>query len=372
MLKFYRGNVEIIRSGGYTIILNSYLSMKLEKKTFPSPKGEISWVTITNDHGMEVTLSSVGAGIVSVKIPQAAGKKLDVVLGYDNPEAYFADGPCAGKTPGRFANRIADGKITVNGKLYQLPVNNGPNHLHGGPDGFQNQVWHTVTEGDNKVVFTLESPDGDAGYPGNLKVMAVYTVGNDNSIQIDYFATTDAPTVVNLTNHTYFNLDGHDAGSCLGQTLQLNCSKMLAINDVQIPTGELLEVAGTPFDFTTPHKIGERIADDNHSLRVCRGYDHCWMVDGFDGSLRTLGTLKAAQSERSVTIKTDQPGAQVYTGNWLDDSPVGKGGYKYHDYDAVAIECQGAPDAPNHPNLPSQQLNPGEEYRRRIRFEFSF
>ena len=147
---------------------------------------------------------------------------------------------------------------------------------------------------------------------------------------------------------------------------------MLAINDVQIPTGELLEVAGTPFDFTTPHKIGERIADDNHSLRVCRGYDHCWMVDGFDGSLRTLGTLKAAQSEHSVTIKTDQPGAQVYTGNWLDDSPVGKGGYKYHDYDAVAIECQGAPDAPNHPNLPSQQLNPGEEYRRRIRFEFSF
>ena len=131
--------------------------MKLEKKTFPSPKGEISWVTITNDHGMEVTLSSVGAGIVSVKIPQADGKKLDVVLGYDNPEAYFADGPCAGKTPGRFANRIADGKITVNGKLYQLPVNNGPNHLHGGPDGFQNQVWHTVTEGDNKVVFTLES-----------------------------------------------------------------------------------------------------------------------------------------------------------------------------------------------------------------------
>ena len=345
--------------------------MKLEKKTFPSEKGEITWVKITNDNAMEVVLTSVGAGIVSVKLPDGDGKLVDVVLGYDDPTAYFADGPCAGKTPGRFANRIAKGEITVDGKKYHLPINNGPNHLHGGPDGFQNHIWHCVTEGDNKVVFTLDSPDGDAGYPGNLKAMVVYTVGNDDSIQIDYYATTDAETVVNLTNHTYFNLDGHNAGTCLGQTLQMNCSTMLAIDDTQIPTGEIISVKNTPFDFTEPHTIGERINADDHSLKICKGYDHCWMIDGYDGTLRTLGTLKAAKSDLKLTIKTNQPGAQVYTGNWLDGCPTGKDRYTYKDYDAVAIECQGAPDAPNHPNLPSQFLRPGEEYHRVIRFEFS-
>ena len=345
--------------------------MKLEKTTFPSEKGEITWATITNDNGMVVVLTSVGAGIVAVKLPQSDGTLLDVVLGYDDPTAYFADGPCAGKTPGRFANRIAKGEITIDGKVYHLPINNGPNHLHGGPDGFQNHIWNCIAEGDNKVVFTLDSPDGDAGYPGNMKAMVVYTVGNDDSIQIDYYATTDAPTVVNLTNHSYFNLDGHNSGSCLGQTLQMNCSKMLAIDDTQIPTGEIVSVEGTPFDFITPHTIGERINDDDHTLKVCKGYDQCWMIDGFDGKLRELGTLSAVNSGIKLTIKTDQPGAQVYTGNWLDGCPTGKGGYTYSDYDAVAIECQGAPDAPNHVNLPSQELRPGEEYHRTIRFEFS-
>lgn len=345
--------------------------MKLETKTFPSPKGEITWVTITNERGMQVVLSSVGAGIVAVKLPQKDGKLLDVVIGYDDPTAYFGDGPCAGKTPGRYANRIANGKICIEGKEYQLPINNGPNHLHGGPDGFQNRIWNCVPEGDNKVVFTLDSPDNDAGYPGNLRAMVVYTICNDNAIQIDYYATTTDTTVVNLTNHSYFNLDGHDSGSCLGQTLQMNCSGILDIDDTQIPTGKVNDVKNSPFDFTTPHAIGERIGEDEHSLKVCKGYDHCWMIDGYDGTLRELGKLKAANSDLTLTIFTDQPGAQVYTGNWLEGCPKGKDGCTYHDYDAVAIECQGAPDAPNHENLPSQELHPGEEYHRTIRFQFS-
>jgi len=345
--------------------------MKLETETFPSSKGEITWVTITNDYGAQVVLSSLGAGIVAVRLNNADGSLSDVVIGYDNPEAYLGDGPCAGKTPGRYANRIAKGRFTLDGKTYELPINNGPNHLHGGPDGYQNRIWECAVDGDNKVVFTLESADGDAGYPGNLKVKTVYTFGNDNALTIGYEAETDSPTVLNLTNHAYFNLDGHDSGSCLGHTLQMNCSKWLPTDETLIPTGEIATVVGTPMDFIVPHTLGERINEEFDALKFGKGYDNCWLVDDFDGSLKTVAILKAAKSGRMLTVKTDQPAAQVYTGNWLDGCPTGKGGYVYKDYDAVAIECQGCPDAPNHPNLPAQILSPGEIYRRTIVFAFS-
>ena len=345
--------------------------MKLETKKHPSGKGEITWVTITNDNGAEVVLSSLGAAIVAVRLPDGAGKLVDVVIGYDTPEAYFGDGPCAGKTPGRYANRIAKGRFELDGCAYELPVNNGPNHLHGGPDGFQNRIWHCAVEGDNIVRFSLDSPDGDAGYPGALKATVTYTFGNDNALVIAYEAETDAPTVVNLTNHAYFNLDGHNAGSCLDHTLQLNCSKWLPTDDTLIPTGEIAPVCGTPMDFTSPRKIGERIHEEFDALKFGKGYDNCWLVDGYDGTLKTVATLRSEKSGRTLTVKTDQPAAQVYTGNWLDGCPEGKGGYTYKDYDAVAIECQGCPDAPNHPGLPPQVLRPGETYRRTIVFAFS-
>ena len=345
--------------------------MKLETKKFPSPKGEITWITITNNKGAQVVLSSLGAGIVAVRLPEADGKLTDVVLGYDDPEAYFGDGPCAGKTPGRYANRIANGHFSLDGKVYDLPVNNGPNHLHGGPDGYQNRIWNCSTEGDNRVVFTLDSADGDAGYPGNLHASVTYTFDDDNALAIGYEAQADAPTVVNFTNHAYFNLDGHDAGSCLGQTLKMNCSRWLPTDDTLIPTGEIAPVAGTPMDFTSPHTLGERIKDDFAALKYGKGYDNCWMVDDYDGSMKVVAELEAVNSGRKLVVSTDQPAAQVYTGNWLDGCPTGKGGYTYKDYDAVAIECQGCPDAPNHENFPSQVLRPGETYRRNIVFKFS-
>lgn len=344
--------------------------MKLTTEKLPSPIGEVTWVKITADNGAVIVLSSLGAGIVAVKLPDANGKLTDVVLGYPDAVSYIGDGPCAGKTPGRYANRIAKGHFTLDGHEYTLPINNGPNSLHGGPDGFMNRIWNTTVDGDNRVVFTLDSPDGDAGYPGNLKAMTVYTIGMDGSVQIDYYATTDKATVINLTNHTYFNLDGHNTGSCLDHELKMACSKWLPTDDTLIPSGEIASVKGTPMDFTQDHKLGERIKEKFDALIFGKGYDNCWMVDDWDGSLKEVATLKAPKSGRKLTVKTTQPAAQVYTGNWLDGCPTGKDGYTYKDYDAVAIECQGCPDAPNHSNFPCQVLLPGQEYHQTIKFEF--
>jgi len=345
--------------------------MKLEKQVFNSPKGEITWVTLTNANGAQVVLSSLGAGIVAVRLPDADGKMTDVVIGYDNPEAYFADGPCSGKTPGRYANRIAAGHFTLDGTEYTLPVNNGPNHLHGGPDGFQNRIWNCETTPSDEVVFTLESAAGDAGYPGTLKATVTYKWDDNNALRIDYAAITDSPTVVNLTNHAYFNLDGHSSGSCLKHSLKLACSRWLPTDDTLIPTGEIADVKDTPMDFTVAHPIADHIHDDFAALKYGKGYDNCWLADKFDGEVHEIAILEAAESGRRLTVRTNQPAVQVYTGNWLDGCPEGKGGYRYNDYDAVAIECQGCPDAPNHPDFPSQRLNPGDTYRRTIIFEFA-
>ncbi len=344
--------------------------MKTEIKKFDTRFGEITWITITNDRGARVTLSTLGAGIVAVELPEPDGSLTDVVLGYDAPESYMADGPCAGKTPGRYANRIARGNFSLDGNTYHLPINNGPNHLHGGPDGFQNRIWNYHLEGDNKVVMQLISHEGDAGYPGEVKASVEYTFTNENELKIAYSATTDAPTVINLTNHAYFNLNGHNTGSALAHTLKLNASRWLPTDDTLIPTGEIAEVTDTPMDFTTPTEIGSRIKEDFPALKYGKGYDNCWMIDGYDGQLHEVAILKADKSDHTLTVYTDQPAVQVYTGNWVSDSPEGKGGYRYRDYDAVAIECQGCPDAPNQPALPSQVLRPGETYSRHIIFKF--
>ena len=344
--------------------------MIIEKQIFPSPKGEITWFTLTNGKGAEVVLSSLGAGVVSIRLPEADGRFTDVVIGYDTPEAYFADGPCSGKTPGRYANRIANGRFSLDGKEYDLPINNGPNHLHGGPDGFQNRIWNCRKIGENKVEFKLHSPDGDSGYPGALDATVVYTWDDDNTLSIDYSATCDAPTYVNLTNHTYFNLNGHDSGSVLGHMLKMNCLEYLPTDKTQIPLGLPASVAGTPMDFTSGAKIGASINDDFEALKIGKGYDQCDRVDGYDGTLREVAVLSSEESGHKVTVLSDQPCAQVYTGNWLEGCPTGKGGYAYKDYDAVAIECQGAPNAPNNIHMPSSRLDPGEKYERTIKFRF--
>ena len=315
-------------------------------------------------------LTERGAGIVSIVVPDRNGVMGDVVLGYRNEESYLADGPCSGKIPGRFANRIDGGRFTLDGKEYLLVKNHPDYQLHGGPDGFSNRLWKASQISDTEVVLTLDSPDGDQGYPGNMHVEATYTWGEDNSLTLSIKATTDAPTILNLTNHTYWNLDGEDSGSIFNHVLRINASRWLATSEALIPTGELAPVEDTPMDFRTAKPIGRDIKADFPALKYGKGYDNCWVLDGAPG-LKLAAELSSAASGRRLEIWTDQPAAQVYTGNWLDGSPLSKSGRPYRDYDGVAIECQGFPDAPNHPDFPSCVLRPGETYTRTIIFKLS-
>ena len=339
--------------------------------TFETERGEITTYELINASGASVKLSSLGAGVLEIKVPDRDGNLADVVLGYKDVKDYFYDGPCAGKVPGRYANRICKGHLDIDGKVYQLNINNGPNHLHGGPENFSNKIWDCEMDGDT-VVFSLESPDGDENYPGNLTARIAYTWNDDNVLKIELGAVTDAPTVVNLTNHTYFNMAGEDKeGTALNQVLQLNCSRYLPTDDSLIPSGEMAPVEGTPMDFTQPKAAGKDIKQDFPALNYGKGYDNCWVIDGYeDGDVHLAAVLCDETSGRVVEISTDQPGVQVYTGNWLEGCPESKSGKQYHDYDGVAIECQGMPDAPNHDNFPSQLLRPDEEYRRIILFNF--
>lgn len=346
-----------------------------EIKTTDQPRKGIETIKLTNASGASVTLCNVGAALVAACVPDRDGKLADVVLGYPEPGSYFADGPCAGKVPGRFANRIAKGDLNVGGKHYQLTINNGPNALHGGPEGFQNQVWEaeTVTgEHSATVTFTYVAKDGEEHYPGELTAKAIYTWDDDNVLTLKLEATTDAETVVNLTNHAYFNLAGESSGSVLDQLLQLNASRFLLTDKDLIPTGELAPVADTPMDFTKPHAIGRDIKADFEPLRFGKGYDHCFVIDNWaPGKEQTAAVLEDPASGRVLEVTSDQPGIQVYTGNWLAGCPVGKSGRGYEDYDGVALECQGFPDSPHHPHFPQAWLKPGEKYERVIRFKFS-
>ena len=347
--------------------------MKINKEIWgKTPCGEeILLYTIQNEKGAFVRLSSVGAGIVSIVVPDKDGKLADVVLGYPDPMSYFADGPCAGKCPGRFANRIALGKFTLNGVEYTLPINNGPNHLHGGPAGFQNKVWESRIEGD-AVEFMYFSEDGEAGYPGNLKVVARYEWSEDNALKLFLTARTDKDTVVNLTNHAYFNLNGEGNGDILSHELKLNASVYLPTDDTLIPVGEPDPVAGTPMDFQEFKKIGAEIKEDFPALNYGKGYDNCWIIDGYEpGQLQAAAKLYAPESGRLLEVFTTQPAVQIYTGNWLAGSPVAKCGRSYFDYEGVAIECQHCPDSPNKPDYPTTVLKPGEDYEEAIIWQFS-
>lgn len=333
-------------------------------------KKEGYYYTLTNAKGASVTLSEIGAGIVSIVVPDKDGHLADVVLGYEKPESYFDDSPFLGKCPGRFANRIAAGKFTLNGKEYNLPINCGPNHLHGGPEGFSVKVWESRVEGD-AVEFMYFSEDGEQGYPGNLKVVAHYEWSEDNELKLSFTAECDADTFVNLTNHVYFNLNGEGNGNILGHMLKLNCSEYLPTDDTQIPLGDSEPVAGTPMDFINPKPIGRDIRADFEPLKIGSGYDHCWVIDGAEkGHLQAAAKLWSEESGRMVEIFTTQPGLQVYTGNWLAGCPTGKNGHIYNNNDGVALECQHFPDSPNKPEYPSTLLRPGEVFEEAIIFAF--
>lgn len=346
--------------------------MKITKKTAPSSAGEITLFTITNDKGASVVLSNLGAGIVEVNVPDKDGKIANVALSYADPAEYMADGPCLGKVPGRYANRIDKGHLEIDGNTYQLTINNGPNALHGGPTGFQNRIWEAEELPDG-VKFTYNAADGEEQYPGDLTAVAEYRWSDDDVLTLILSATTDKATVVNLTNHAYFNLEGADAGSVLSHKMKINAERWLPTTDSQIPTGELAEVASTPMDFREAKEIGKDIKADFEALKIGKGYDHCWVLDGYKKGEMNEGAvvLEAPESGRVLTVSTTQPGVQIYTGNWLAGSPLNASGKSYEDYDGVAIEMQGFPDAPNKPGFPSQLLRPGEEYKEVIRFAFT-
>ena len=299
---------------------------------------------LTNARGASVELCNIGASVRSIVVPDRDGNMADVALGYKEWQSYIDDPAAMGKSVGRYANRIAGGRFELNGAEYLLARNNGPNHLHGGVDGFARRVWESSVEGDF-VVFTLTSEDGDQGYPGELTVQAEYYWSDDCELEITYRAVSNADTIVNLTNHMYLNLAGEASGSVLDHHLQLDCSKFLPNDAVQIPTGEAHEVEGTPMDFRVAKRFAEGINSDFNFMQQVRGYDHCWVVDGWKKNiLGRVGCLSCEASGRKVEVLSSQPGVQVYTGNWLQGTPTTKSGGRYRDHDGVAIECQAGPD----------------------------
>lgn len=347
------------------------VEMKIIANSVKTSKGEVNLYTLINNSGSKVILSSIGAGIVSVIVPDRTGIFADITLGYAEVEDYLYDGPCCGKTAGRYANRIARGLFSLDGIKYKLATNCDPNALHGGPEGFQNQIWDSEIV-DNKVVFSRISPNGEEGYPGTLSIKVSYSWSENNELEIDYFATTDKKTIVNLTNHCYWNLSGENYGSVLNHKLRLSCSKYLPTDDTLVPTGEYASVVGTPMDFIIHKTLGAEINAKFPALIYGKGYDNCWVVDNWEkNTLTHVAQLIDENSGRVLNVFSTQPAVQIYTGNWLSGSPKSKSGGEYHDYDAVAIECQAMPDAPNHQNFPSTELNPGEEYNEKIIYKFT-
>jgi aldose 1-epimerase len=333
--------------------------------------------TLTNPHGIQVRAMTYGGIIVSLKTPDRAGELGDIVLGYDDLAHYVANSPYFGAIIGRYANRIAKGRFTLDGKTYQLPVNDGPNSLHGGTKGFDKRVWdaHSVqTDSTVGVVFHRVSPDGEEGYPGNLDVTVTYTLKDDDELVIDYRATTDEDTPVNLTQHSYFNLDGAGNGDVLAQELMVNADSYTPIDSTFIPTGQIAPVAGTPFDFRTLTAIGARINDDNQQLKWAGGYDHNWVLNRPD-SLPADALVHAVhaldpKSGRTLDVYTTEPGIQIYTGNFLDGTITGKDGKVYVHRGAFTVETQHYPDSPNEPSFPSTILHPGQTYQSRTVWKF--
>jgi aldose 1-epimerase len=325
---------------------------------------------LTNANGMEVMISNYGATIVSLVVADKNGKKDDVVLGYDSIQGYYNGGSYFGCVAGRYANRIANGQFKLDGVTYNLAKNNGPNSLHGGSRGFDKVVWD-ASQDDNGLTLTYTSKDGEEGYPGNLTVTVRYRLRNDNSLHIDYAATTDKATVLNVTNHTYFNLEGQGQGNILDHEIMINADGFTPVDSTLIPVGEVRKVAGTPFDFTSPHKIGERINDtSDQQIKYGLGYDHNFALNGETGTMKLAARVQAPISGRVMEVNTTEPGVQFYTGNFLNGSEKGKGSV-YGHRTGFCLETQHFPDSPNQPSFPSTVLKPGEEYKSTTVFKFT-
>lgn len=328
--------------------------------------------TLTNDHGITTQIMTYGGVIMSLRTPDRTGAVSDIVLGFDTLADYQARSPFFGCITGRYANRIANGKFVLDGTTYLLATNNGPNHLHGGLRGFDKVVWRAETaQTADEVTLHLRyrSQDGEEGYPGQLDVTVSYTLTNQNELRLDYRATTDKPTILNLTNHTYFNLAGQ--GKILDHVLMIDADRFTPVNANLIPTGELASVTGTPLDFRTPTAIGARIGQADEQLRFGGGYDHNWVLNRAEQGLRHVVTVTEPGCGRCLDMATTQPGVQCYTGNMMPDTLVGRGGQLYTKRTGFCLETQHFPDSPNQPHFPSTVLRPGEQYHETTVFTFS-
>jgi aldose 1-epimerase len=339
-----------------------------------TPEGAaVDVFTLTNANGVEVRAITYGAYVISLKTPDRQGKLDDVVLGFDSLDGYLKSGSHMGSAVGRYGNRIANAKFTLDGKTYPLAANDGVNHLHGGVKGFDRYVWSAeeVRQGEDVGVrFKLVSPDGDEGYPGRLETTVTYTLTPKNELVVDYAATTDKPTLVNLTQHSYFNLAGQANGDILDHELQIHADRYTPVGPGLIPTGALAPVDGTPLDFRKPTRIGARIDQDHEQLKLGRGYDHNYVVNRTGAGLVPAARAVHPRSGRVMEVLTTEPGIQLYTGNWLGDEK-GKGGRVYPRRSGFCLETQHYPDSPNRPDFPSTVVRPGETYRSKTVFAFS-
>jgi len=343
--------------------------MSIEKQAFgKTPDGkDVDLYTLTNANGLKTQITNYGGIVTTLYVPDRDGKLDDIVLGYETLDEYIADSPYFGALVGRCGNRIGKGKFTLEGVEYTLAANNGENHLHGGIKGFDKVLWDAEpleTPDGPALKLTYLSPDGEEGYPGNLKSTVIYTLTNDNELKVEYEAETDKTTVVNLTHHSYFNLAGHGSGDILSHELTLTADNYTPVDEGLIPTGEIRAVKGTPMDFTTPKTVGERIE------KVEGGYDHNFVLNNSDGSLALAASVYEPKTGRLMEISTTEPAIQFYSGNFLDGSNKGKGAV-YNKHDGFCLETQHYPDAPNKPKFPSIVLKPGEKYKHLTVHKFS-
>lgn len=359
---------------GFGIIASA--EMKVEKKPFGETDGKkVDLYTLTNAKGVVMAVTTYGGIMVSLLVPDKAGKMGDIVLGYNDVAGYVKNNPYFGSTVGRYGNRIGKAKFSLDGKEYTLAANNGENSLHGGVKGFDKVVWDAKeVKADNAVGVELKylSKDMEEGFPGNLSVTVTYWLTNDNEFKLDYLATTDKATVVNLTHHSYFNLAGEGSGDILGHELMMNADKYTPVDVGLIPTGELPAVEGTPMDFKKPTAVGARIDADFEQLKFGKGYDHNWVLNQKKpGEMTLAATVYEPKSGRFMEVMTTEPGLQLYTGNFLDGSIIGKSGKAYAFRNALCLETQHFPDSPNKPDFPSVVLQPGETYKTTTIYKFS-
>ena len=338
---------------------------------------EVDIYTLANGAGMRVEILTFGCVIARLDVPDRRGRIDNVVLGLDSLAGYALRSPHFGAIAGRYANRIALGRFAIDGKTYQLDINATPNAMHGGRKGFHKVVWQGEAGSGEQVILRYLSRDGEESYPGNLDVEVRYSLGAANELRIDYEATTDKPTIVNLTNHSYFNLAGEGSGDVLGHFVTIEADHFTPVDPTQIPTGEIRPVAGTPFDFTTPRPVGERIRSPDEQMIIARGYDHNWVLRRPQGGTQAgEGPRLAARAHEPMTgrileVLTDAPGLQLYAANGLNGALVGPSGRAYRQSDGLCFEAQRFPDAPNHPDFPSAILRPGERFRSTTLFRFS-